>query len=173
MHAKFGRADPVSTPRIAQLTQKTNQFNLTNRRYTAGEIRMLAEAPDSLVVWLRLRDRFSDDGIVGVMILRQNDARSWIIDTFLMSCRVIGRTVERAFLGYVCQVMKERGARELIVEYIPTRKNNLAANLYRDLGFEPIDSHPGSTRWRFPLNERRLPIPEWIAIEVAVETTHA
>jgi FkbH-like protein len=173
MRAEIGYADPVSTQRIAQLTQKTNQFNLTTRRYTETEIRTLAEASDSLVMWLRLRDRFSDNGIVGVLILRRRDARSWAIDTFLMSCRVIGRTVENAFLGHVCHVLKRRGAGELIGEYVPTRKNNLAVNLYRDLGFEPIDSQQGTTRWRLPLNEKPIPIPEWIVIDVAEETAHA
>ncbi len=173
MRAEIGYGDPVSTPRIAQLTQKTNQFNLTSRRYTEAEIRMLTEATDAMVMWLRLRDRFSDDGIVAAMILRQCDGRSWMIDTFVMSCRIIGRTVESAFLGYVCHVMKQRGVRELVGEYIPTRKNNLTVNLYRDLGFEVIDSPQGATRWRLPLNERLVPIPEWIGIAVAEETAHA
>jgi FkbH-like protein len=173
MRAEIGYGDQLSIPRIAQLTQKTNQFNLANRRYTETEIRMLAEAPDSLVMWLRLRDRFSDDGIVGVLILRQRDTQSWMIDTFLMSCRVIGRTVENAFLGCVCQVMKRHGACEVIGEYVPTKKNNVVVNFYRDLGFEPIESHQGTTHWRLPLNEKPIPIPEWIAIDVAEETAHA
>jgi predicted enzyme involved in methoxymalonyl-ACP biosynthesis len=70
-------------------------------------------------------------------------------------------------------VLKRRGAGELIGEYVPTRKNNVVVNFYRDLGFEPIDSQQGTTRWRLPLNEKLIPIPEWIAIDVAEETAHA
>ena len=173
MRAEIGCADPASIPRIAQLTQKTNQFNITNRRYTEGEIRQFVASPNALVIWLRLRDRFSDDGIVGVMILRWSDIRSWTIDTFLMSCRIIGRTVENAFLGYVCQVGKRLGALELIGEYVPSKKNNLAANLYRDLGFEPIGSHQGAARWRLPLDEKPILVPEWVALEVVEEKTYA
>jgi FkbH-like protein len=172
MHAEIGYADAVSIPRIAQLTQKTNQFNLTTRRYTEAEIRGLAQAPDALVMWLRLKDRFSDEGIVGVMILRRRDPTSWVIDSFLMSCRIIGRTVENAFLAFACQALKRRLARELIGEYLPTRKNMPAANLYQDLGFEPIESQPGVI-WRLPLAEKPVPMPEWIAVEVAEEPAHA
>src|SRR5204863_7803273 len=108
--------------RIAQLTQKTNQFNLTTRRYTEAEIRAFANANGAIVLWLSLSDRFSDNGTVGVLILRQVSVRQWEIDTFLMSCRIIGRTVENAFLGHACQALKDRGATELIGEYIPTKK---------------------------------------------------
>jgi FkbH-like protein len=114
-----------------------------------------------------LSDRFSDNGIVGVLILRQRSARQWEVDTFLMSCRIIGRTVENAFVGHACRALKERGANELIGEYIPTKKNALAANIYRDLGFEPFED-----RWRLALDEKPVAIPQWIDVEVA-EALHA
>ena len=173
MRAEVGCADEFSIPRIAQLCQKTNQFNLTNRRYTEAEIRSMASTPDVMVVWLRLRDRFLDDGIVAAAILRQCDGESWVIDTFLMSCRVIGRTVENALLGHVCNRMRKRGARQMIGEYVASKKNSVVADLYQRLGFEKIQADAGITRWRFSLEQHTISIPEWIEIEVAEEKTHA
>ena len=173
MRAEIGYADPLSVPRIAQLTQKTNQFNLTGRRYTEADIRALAQSPSALVMWLRLSDRFSEDGIVGVMILRRQETQAWIIDTLLMSCRVIGRTVENAFLGYAAYMLKQRGTEELIGEYIPTKKNTVVANFYRDLGFKPVVDSQGNTSWLLFLADKQIPIPDWIELNVAKEPTHA
>ncbi len=94
-------ADPLTIPRIAQMTQKTNQFNLTTRRYSDEEISRLAASDSADVIWLRLRDRFGDAGIVGVCILRYEDRRA-IFDTLLLSCRVLGRGVEDAFWPIAC-----------------------------------------------------------------------
>jgi FkbH-like protein len=173
MTARIGFADPLTIPRIAQLTQKTNQFNLTTRRYSEADIRAFSEAPDALVLWLGLSDRFADNGIVGVMILRQQSAGEWCIDTLLLSCRVIGRTVENAFLGHVCETLLDRGAERLIGEYHPTRKNALTASLYRDLGFQPVGEQDGATRWSLALRESRVAIPDWITIEDRREMLNA
>lgn len=172
MQARIGRADSFSIPRIAQLTQKTNQFNLTTRRYTEADIRALAQQPDGIVLWLHLRDQFSDQGIVGVMILRRQDEANWLIDTFLLSCRVIGRGVENAFLGFAQALLLERGAAQVLGEYLPTKKNGLAANFYRDCGFELTGEEAGVTRWRLNLKTNPVPIPDWIPIETAKEAAH-
>jgi FkbH-like protein len=170
MRAHIAPADAFSIPRIAQLTQKTNQFNLTTRRYTEAEIRALSNRPDAIVLWLQLVDRFADQGIVGVMILRQESPDCWAIDSLLLSCRVIGRGVETAFLSVACQSLLARGAERLVGEYIPTAKNALAADVYRDAGFVP-GSEPG--RWLLELRTKTIAVPDWIAITPIKEPAHA
>jgi FkbH-like protein len=172
MRAQIALADSFSIPRIAQLTQKTNQFNLTTRRYTDADIRAFAGQPDAIVLSLHLRDRFSDQGIVGVMILRQRQENAWWIDTLLQSCRIIGRGLENAFVGFAQQLLLARGAAEIVGEYLPSKKNSLAANLYQDLGFERIGEESGAIRWRLPILTKAVAIPEWIAIEPVKEPAH-
>lgn len=173
MVARIGQADSFTIPRIAQLTQKTNQFNLTTRRYAEADIRALSESPDALVLWLGLSDRFADNGIVGVLILRRISAVEWFIDSFLLSCRVIGRTVENALVGYACDLLAERSAELLHGEYRRTSKNSVAADVYRDLGFELASEQDGCTRWNLALRQNRVTIPDWIAIERVKETIYA
>ena len=120
-------AESVSIPRVAQMTQKTNQFNLTTRRYTEEDIRsMIARGAE---VWtLAVSDRFGDNGITGLMILVPEDG--WRIDTLLMSCRVLGKGIEEAFFKYV--ISKYKGL--LHAEYIPTAKNSQVADFYTRMG---------------------------------------
>jgi len=172
MRISIDPGDDSSVRRISQLTQKTNQFNLTTRRYTEAEIRDFLDSP--AIVWsLRLSDRFADEGIVGVLILRESDPGTWNVDTLLLSCRVIGRTIEQAFVAYACRYLKGRGAKALIGEYLPTQRNGLAANVYRDLAFEEIQRNQNGTQWRILLDENELSIPDWIAVETAEEITYA
>lgn len=173
MVARIGHADSFTIPRIAQLTQKTNQFNLTTRRYSEADIRALSKSPDALVLWLGLSDRFADNGIVGVLILRRISTVEWFIDSFLLSCRVIGRTVENALVGYACDLLADRSAELLQGEYRRTSKNSVAANVYRDLGFEFAGEQDGFTQWNLALRQHRVAVPDWIAIERVKETIYA
>lgn len=136
-------ANDFSIPRIAQLTQKTNQFNLTTRRYSESDITNLSDSKSSDVLCLKLMDRFGDSGIVGVCILKYIDKKA-IIDSFLLSCRVLGRGVEDAFLNNALDLAKIRECKEVIGEYYPTRKNAQVADFYAMHGFEKIEStsHP-------------------------------
>ena len=163
MRAKIGVADAFTIPRIAQLTQKTNQFNLTTHRYTEAEIRAISQGSDCAVWWLDLADRFGPNGIVGVLILKRDPSEAWIIDTFLLSCRVMGRTVERAFLATVA---RELGAARLIGEYRPTAKNAPARGVYPQLGFRPMRQGPESELWELDLAVAPLEPPCWFEIEV-------
>ncbi|HXM43434.1 MAG TPA: HAD-IIIC family phosphatase [Bryobacteraceae bacterium] len=167
MVARIGRADAFTVPRIAQLTQKTNQFNLTARRYTEAELAALAMSSDALVLWLELADRFGLNGIVGVLILRKEAATTWRIDTFLLSCRVIGRTLEQAFLAHAYALLRGLGARRLVAEYRPTARNAVAASLYANLGFssvpQPVPA-ADATCWEIDLTRQTAPAPEWIEI---------
>jgi FkbH-like protein len=125
--------DPVEQiARVAQLTQKTNQFNLTTRRYELPDIRRFLESPDHAVVLLEYKDRFGTEGSVGLAILDYAESR---IDTFLMSCRVIGRKVEDRVLGKICELFRERGLARIVGEFIPTRKNQQVAAFYDNHGF--------------------------------------
>ena len=173
MTARIGFADSFTIPRVAQLTQKTNQFNLTTRRYSEADIRAMSESPDAMVLWLSLNDRYSDNGIVGVLIVRRISASEWMIDTFLLSCRVIGRTVENAFVGYLSRSLLARSAGALLGEYHPTQKNNLTANVYRDLGFQFTGERAGVTCWKLDLRQQPVQVPTWIAIEDPKEMLNA
>jgi FkbH-like protein len=159
-------ADQPTFARVAQLTQKTNQFNLTTRRYTEEQIANLANAPGSHVYAVRVKDRFGDNGLVGVAITRQ-ECRRCQIDTLLLSCRVIGRTVETALLSYLAACARSEGAEVLQGEFLPTKKNAPAANFYRQHQFEPVStSTDGRTEWSLDLSQTELSCPQWIRLIV-------
>ena len=130
-------AGSFSIPRIAQLTQKTNQMNATTRRYTEAQIQAFVDDPDHAVFSVASKDRFGSDGIIGVFILHfAGDACR--IDSFLLSCRVIGRGIEQHMIAMIVDLCRERGVPSLIGEFLPTAKNQPAAGLYERLGFQRI-----------------------------------
>jgi len=163
MEAEVAEADPQSIPRIAQLTQKTNQFNLTTRRYSEQQIADLTGDPHSRVYYLKSRDRFGNNGIVGVAISKVR-GDTCEIDTFLMSCRVIGRTLERAMLAQLAQDAKNAGARRLNGWFLPTAKNEPAKDFYPLNGFRAVErSDDGRTLWQADLMEQTWEWPQWVA----------
>ena len=129
--------DDFSIPRVAQLTQKTNQFNLTTRRYSKYDIKDLINDGESDVICLRLKDKFGDSGIVGTCILKYKDERA-LFDTFLLSCRVLGRSVENAFLIEALKLAKKQGCKVAIGEYYATRKNAQVEHFYSKQGFDEM-----------------------------------
>ena len=153
--------------RVAQLTQKTNQFNLTTRRYTEQQIAAMAACSGWRVWALRVTDRYADNGLVGVAIAHMEGA-TCEIDTFLMSCRVIGRTVETALLAHLAADARARGARWLQGWFLPTKKNTPATDFYRDHGFAPTQENGDGVLWRLDLAEQQIVTPEWIQV-VAIE----
>jgi FkbH-like protein len=175
MTARIGEADALTIPRISQLTQKTNQFNLTTRRYTETEIAALATRDDAVVLWMDLTDRFGANGIVGVLILVKDSDQTWRIDTFLLSCRVIGRTAEQAFLAYACEWLRTRNARRLIGEYRRTPRNAVVERLYPDFDFvaAPRETIGDAERWELDLSSRGVDVPEWIQIVSDQKNAHA
>ena len=128
--------DPASVTRLAQLTQKTNQFNLTTRRYSEKEIAEKINGDDFSVYHFSLEDNFGNSGIVGLAIVEQGNSKKVRLDTFLMSCRVIGRLAEQAFLSTIVSNLKTRGIETLSADYIPTRKNILVENFLPENGFQ-------------------------------------
>jgi FkbH-like protein len=135
MTAQVGLCDDRRLDRVHQLIEKTNQFNLTSRRYSRDEVRRIAGDPRSAVAWLRLQDRYGDMGLDCVGIIREVDIGLWEIDTLLMSCRVMGRKVEDAFLAYLAELARYRGGKALRGVYIPTPKNEPVRGFYEARDF--------------------------------------
>ena len=129
--------------RLAQLTQKTNQFNLTTRRYDESQLAGYLEADDWLVLDFSLTDVYGDSGIVGLALARLLPCGEAELDTFLMSCRVIGRCAEDAFMLGLLQQLQARGVRRVRASYIPTLKNVLVKDLLPRLGFMPTGDPAG------------------------------
>ncbi|MBV9250822.1 MAG: hypothetical protein JO227_16425 [Acetobacteraceae bacterium] len=127
--------DKIGQQRIVQLINRSNQFNLTTRRYTDEDVQAVVEDPNAFGLQLRLLDRFGDNGVIAIVIGRLQPDKDLRIDTWLMSCRVLGRQVEPATLNLIAQQAKRLGARRLIGEYIPTKKNGMVKDHYEKLGF--------------------------------------
>jgi FkbH-like protein len=130
--------DDASLARAAQLCQRTNQFNLTSKRYTIAELEHLLSDADTELHTVAVRDRFGDSGITGLTILRFTDRERVEIDTFLLSCRVLGRAVEDAVLEFAARRARARGARFLGGSYVATAKNAQVADFYSRAGFEAV-----------------------------------
>lgn len=161
--AELGRVSASTVARVAQLTQKTNQFNLTTRRYSEPQIEAMAASAEWRVYWIRVRDRFSDNGLVGVAILRAAEA-AWEIDTLLLSCRVIGRTVETALLAFLLEQAEAAGAQRVEGWFLPTKKNAPAREFYASHGFRKEEENERGARWVMELPQRQVRIPEWIRV---------
>jgi FkbH-like protein len=140
--------------RVAQLTQKTNQFNLTTRRYSSPEIREFWSDSDAAVFSMSVSDRFGDLGLTGVLIARRTGSTG-IVDTFLLSCRVLGRGLEFAFIDQ-CLTHLERiwKVDAWKAEYIATKKNPQVSDFWDRVGFELVDSNPTSKQYMATLAGR-------------------
>ena len=143
------KADSFSIPRISQLTLKTNQFNLTTKRYQEEEVSSFSSSKDKIVECAQVSDKFGDNGITGVYIVDKKNDEEWIIDTFLLSCRIMGRGVEETMLSQIIQKAKSAGVKNIKGEFIPTKKNKPAENFYNDYGFKKIGDY-----WVFDTNQK-------------------
>ena len=141
--------DTAGRGRITQLINKSNQFNLTTRRYTEADVDQMIVQSKLITFQVRLADSFGDNGMISVVVARQLPEESdWEIDTWLMSCRVLGRGVERAVLTELVDTVRHRGGRRLIGVYHPTAKNEMVADHYKKLGFAHQNMEPnGNTTW--------------------------
>ena len=146
IRVKIKKSNNFLIPRISQLTLKTNQFNLTTRRYQEEEIRNLSNDTNFSVGCAQVLDKFGDNGVTGVYIVKKNETY-WTIDTFLLSCRIMGRGVENAILSQILKEAKLNGVKELRAEFIPTSKNKPAENFLADYGFTNQDNF-----WVYKLN---------------------
>lgn len=148
--------DPAGRARIAQLINKSNQFNLTTRRYTETEVELIELDPGKHAMQVRLTDRFGDNGMISVVIADKG-ADAWTIDTWLMSCRVLGRRVEEAVLASLAGAARAAGAKRLIGRYIPSTRNSMVSDHYAKLGFRRIGDDQGGTTWELVLGEYAAP----------------
>jgi FkbH-like protein len=162
MSAEIVSVGPDSVARIAQLTQKTNQFNMTTRRYSESEVLSLNERANWQLFGIRIVDRFGDNGIVGVVFLHILDDIV-DIDTFLLSCRVIGRTVETAMLAYCEEIARSAGCKRIRGWFLQTRKNDPASQVYCNHRFECVERSESGILWELNLTDNSIASPEWIA----------
>jgi len=168
--AEIAAVNPQTLARVAQLTQKTNQFNLTTRRYSEQQVTAMADDPACQVLSIRVKDRYCDNGLVGVAVTRDaGDACT--IDTFLLSCRVIGRGVEAAFLAHMAEQARLRGKARLEGWFLPTKKNAPAREFYSSHGFEQVREEPQGSLWVLDLETKAAAWPDWIERGTQVEVT--
>ena len=152
MVAECGPATLTDLPRLAQMEVKTNQFNLTTRRYDEKTLAELLDRPDRLILGCRLRDRFGEHGLVSSVVLaREGDA--WRIDSWLMSCRVFARTLEEHMLNIIVECVRSVGGSRLVGEYRPTERNGVVRDLYHRLGFQCLSVEEESSKWVLELIE--------------------
>lgn len=152
MEVVAARFDEMGRDRVTQLINKSNQFNLTSKRYTWAEVAEF-EKGDGAAIYFRLRDRFGDFGIIGVIIATVASEFTWHIDTWLMSCRVLGRRIEEAMLAELVGIARERGVERLTASFIPTAKNGMVAQHYDSLGFSLLsEQEDGSKAYELELS---------------------
>ena len=156
---KIKKSDQFLIPRISQLTLKTNQFNLTTKRYQEEDIKEFSNDPNFEVGCAQVLDKFGDSGITSVYIINKEE-KTWIIDTFLLSCRVMGRGVEDAILSEILKDAKQKGITQIKAEFIPTQKNMPAENFLSDNGFKKDGSF-----WIYNLNNE-IKSPNHLEVEI-------
>jgi FkbH-like protein len=148
MEVTFQPFSETGRARISQLINKSNQFNLTSRRYSEREVATFQNDPDFFTLQVRLSDTFGDNGMIGVVICRRLDAETLEFDTWLMSCRVLGRRIETIVLQEVVDHAQARGFERLRGSYIPTERNALVERHYEKLGFDKVEAREdGTTTW--------------------------
>lgn len=157
---KIKKADNFTIPRISQLTIKTNQFNLTTRRYQEEDIKRFSNQDDYLVGCAQVEDKFGDNGITGAFIVKKQKSE-WLIDTFLLSCRIMGRGIEDGMMGHILQKAKKEGINIIRGEFIPTKKNAPAEKFLSDYGFKKDGNY-----WVYNLNNNPIKIPSHLQYSV-------
>jgi len=150
-------ADKFSIPRISQLSLKTNQFNLTTKRYQEEEIKEFVKDDKMIVGCAEVEDKFGESGITNIFIIKKNN-EEWILDTFLLSCRIIGRGIEEGILGKIIEMAKKEGVKKIKAQFIPTQKNKPAENFLSNYGFQKEGKY-----WIFSL-QNPIKIPTHITV---------
>ena len=156
------KPNSFNIPRIAQLTQKTNQFNMTTRRYLEEDIMEFLKNGNYLVVSAGVEDKFGDNGITG-LIIAEKSRNNWRIDTLLMSCRVIARGVEEVLLAYLIEEAKKENAVRFMGEFIPTEKNIPSKEFYKKNGFEFVKKDGALEIWEYDL-KKEYKYPDYLRI---------
>jgi FkbH-like protein len=164
MTITFQPFDATGRARIVQLINKSNQYNLTTRRYTDPEVLSAENDPKVCTLQVRLADIFGDNGMISVVICRPAEVGVWEIDTWLMSCRVLGRKVEHMVLREILKHARKSNIEKLVGAYLPTARNGLVRDHYANLGFSKVrQEESGSTFWEFHVSQ---PPPEGAPMRV-------
>ncbi len=153
MHAVIKPFEELYYPRISQLTNKSNQFNLTTRRYTQDDIAQVAQDTDNITLYGKLEDKFGDNGIVS-LLAGHIDGRSLHMDLWLMSCRVLKRDMEYAMMDALVAECQKRGITDIYGYYYPTAKNKMVEKFYELQDFNLISDDNGNTTWKFTITEK-------------------
>ena len=151
MTAEIKSFSSIYLDRITQLTNKTNQFNLTTKRYTASEIENIAKSDEYIKIYGKLTDKYGDNGLIAISIGRINENQCHI-DLWLMSCRVVKRDMEFAMLDELVRQCKEKGVLEIIGYFYQSDKNNMVFDLYEKFGFALNDTNGEDTIWRLDIS---------------------
>jgi FkbH-like protein len=165
MQMEVGRFDRFHLPRIAQLIQRSNQFNLTTHRYTEAECEAIMNDRAVLPLYARLSDRLGDHGLIGVIVLSP-EGEEIVIRDWLMSCRVLARGVEQHLMNLVVEEAQRRGCTRVSGEYIRTAKNGMVSEFFAQFGFTMIGGDPDHTLWVLPVQAYE-PVPTFIRRAVA------
>jgi FkbH-like protein len=174
MEITFQPFDATGRARIAQLINKSNQFNLTTRRYTEAEVAQLERDTAVFTLQVRLSDIFADNGMIGVIICRSKSYAIWEIDTWLMSCRVLGRGVERMVLREVIAHAKREAVRTLVGVYRPTDRNKMVEGHYEKLGFsQTLTDEDGTTMWELAVDEANVAAAPMKVTSFGLDTVRA
>lgn len=154
------KSNSFTIPRISQLTMKTNQFNLSTKRYQEEDIEKFSKDNKMLIGCAEISDKFGDNGITGVFLVEKINSDEWFLDTFLLSCRVMGRQVEKAILYYIINEAKKNNVKKLKAKFIPTAKNQPVENFLPDSGFTNEDDF-----WVYNV-EKPFNMPEFLTLRV-------
>ena len=158
--------DKSFIPRIAQLTQKTNQFNLTTHRYTESKVEYFTSDNKHVVYAMFVKDKFGDNGLTGVCIVKEdeNNSKNVILDSFLMSCRIIGRNIEFVFIDYIINELANKGYQTLGADYIQSSKNALVENFYDKVGFNIIENTNGTKKYELKIESFEIKNIDYIKL---------
>ena len=151
MKALIHPFEPLYIERIAQLTNKSNQFNLTTRRYSEEDIKTMANSKNHICLYAKLEDKYGDNGVVSVVI-GEKDGGNLNIKLWLMSCRVLKRELEYAVLDELVRKATQTGINKITGYYYPTAKNSMVKNLYGDFGFTKVSDRDGNTVWELDIS---------------------
>lgn len=165
INVTIAQADEASLPRITQLFNKTNQFNLTTKRYSQSELEKIIRDESNHLFFMGMADKFGDYGIIASSLI-VNDT----IDSFVLSCRAFGRQVESAFLISLLRILKERGLKRVWGHYIPSEKNSMVKDFYAKMGFAEVKAAEGRPQWQIDLKNDLKKRPCWITVNEATET---
>lgn len=153
MEAVIRGFEPVYYSRIAQLTNKSNQFNLTTKRMTQAEVEQMAQDPGYITLYGKLKDKFGDNGVVSLVIGKKNGDTLELI-LWLMSCRVLKRDMEQAMLDTLVWQSRESGIRKLHGYYYKTAKNAMVKDFYGAMGFQKLSEKDGDSEWEYVIPEK-------------------